>query len=129
MLLLKRSLVETCMAAGAAADPNEFLGLLEGERTKIDGADSLLLTRLIVPPGLSVDGWSAGYLPWMLPPSVSEWGTFHSHPTSSARPSRADIALASKEGGVHLLICRPYTAGKLIAYGGNGGHIQFKIVP
>ena len=129
MLLLKRSLVEACSAAGRAADPNEFLGLLEGERTKIEGEDSLLLTRIIVPPGLSVDGWSAGYLPWMLPSSISEWGTFHSHPSGSARPSGADLALASKEGGIHLLICRPYTPDKLIAYGGNGKRIQFKIVP
>lgn len=129
MLLLKRSLVETCQAAGAAADPNEFLGLLEGEKTKQSGETSLLLTRIIVPPGLSVDGWSAGYLPWMLPPSVSEWGTFHSHPSRSSRPSGADLALASKEGGVHLLICRPYTAAQLIAYDGGGRRIPYKIVP
>ncbi len=129
MLLLKRSLLEACLAAARSADPNEFLGLLEGERSEKNGEAVLLLTRLIVPPGLSVDSNSAMFLPWMMPAGLDTWGTFHSHPSGSAGQSGTDRASASKEGGVHLIACRPYGPAQLVAYDSRGNRLEYSIVP
>ena len=129
MLLVKRSLLDACLAAAKSADPNEFLGLLEGERSSKDGETVLLLTRLIVPPGLSVNSNSAMFLPWMMPSGLDTWGTFHSHPSGNPNQSNADRMSGSKEGGVHLIACRPYGPAQLIAYDSRGNRLEYSIVP
>ena len=129
MLLLKRSLIDACLAAARGADPNEFIGLLEGEKSSKDGETVLTLTRLIVAPGLSVNSNSAMFLPWMMPTGLDTWGTFHSHPSGNPNQSPTDRASASKEGGVHLIVCRPYGEKQLVAYNSSGNRLEYQIVP
>ncbi len=125
MLLLSKSVLASCLAGARSAFPNEFIGLLEGEKTP---SGDLLLTRLVVPPGIRTAPNSSGYMPWMVPPSIDHWGIFHSHPSFSNRPSRQDTASASKEGGIQLIACRPFTPASIKAYDSNGRPLEFKVV-
>ncbi len=103
--------------------------MLEGEKQGSGAASSLIITRLIVPPGLSVSNFSASYLDWLLPTISNIWGTFHSHPgTSSLRLSRQDTLANSKEGGVHLLAAEPFTPEKIAAYDGKGRRLGFEVI-
>ncbi len=131
MLRITRSLLETCLAAAKSAYPNEFIGLLEGERQKSpDGKSfSLTLKRLIVPPGISVSPSFSYYSEWLLPVMPDVWGSFHSHPgTKNNRPSRADLHAFSNEGGVHLIAAEPFGPENIAAYGHEGKKLEFEIV-
>jgi proteasome lid subunit RPN8/RPN11 len=99
-----------------------------GDRSAIGQPGDLLITNLVVPPGLSVNNYSAHYDAWQLSPSINHWGTFHSHPNYSNRPSRQDVRAASKEGGLQLIACLPYTLESLQAYDSSGQKLEFKIV-
>lgn len=125
MLLIPSSLLRLCMAAAQSAHPNESLLLLHGHR---DGPD-VRLEGASVPPGLSVARSSAAFLPWMVPSGTDYIGVFHSHPSGGPHPSGADLFLASKEGGVQLLLAAPYTPERLVAYDPQGRSLVFRIVP
>ena len=132
MLVVKKSAVAACLAGAQSAYPNEFIGLLEGERSKnADGKSfDLLITRVIIPPGIGVSGNSASFSSWMVPMVSDVWGSFHSHPgTSVPRPSRADLRAFGKEGGAHLIAAEPFDANSLAAFDSKGKRIPFKIVP
>lgn len=132
MLLVKKSAIAACLAGAASAYPNEFIGILEGERTKgKDGKSfTLLISRLIIPSGMFLSGDSASYSDWMTPASSDHWGSFHSHPgTNSPRPSRADLHMFSKEGGIHLIAAEPFDIQSIAAFDGKGRKLPFAIVP
>ena len=124
MLLIRKSVLMACLAASRAAYPRETMVLLTGRMQKGD----LLIEGLAVPPGLTVDEVSAHYTPWMLPASLDHLGTFHSHPGFSNRPSRPDLLSASKEGGVHLIACQPFTLEDIKAYDSAGRSIEYRAV-
>ncbi len=125
MILIKKSALEACLAGAASAFPNEFIGLLEGER-KNNG--DILIERVVLPPGLSVSGSSSSFFPWMVPASINKVGLFHSHPRGPNTSSRADLMSASKEGGVQLIACRPFDFASVAAYDPKGKRIMFKII-
>ena len=124
MLYLSSSLVRQACAAARAAHPNEALALLQGR--KEDNGD-IVVDRLLIPPGLSVNGSSAHFLPWMLPTGMDHIGVFHSHPAGSARPSLADVRASEHEGGVSLIISFPYAPSSLRAYRPDGTPVEYQI--
>lgn len=125
MLLIRASVLAACLAGARSAHPNEFIGLLEGEKRK----NGLLLTRLVIPSGLSVDSFSSSFSDWQTPPTIDSVGVFHSHPSYSNRPSRADRMAASKEGGVQLIACRPFGISNLAAYDSRSQPLRFRVIP
>jgi len=132
MLLIKKSVIAACLAGAKSAYPNEFIGLLEGEREKSkDGRlYSLAISRLIIPSGMFVSEGSASYSDWMTPMSQDYWGSFHSHPgTNSPRPSREDLHFFSKEGGIHLIASEPFDVQSIAAFDHRGRKLVFAIVP
>jgi len=57
----------------------------------------------------------------------SFYGSVHSHPGYSARPSRADLAFFRKTGIIHAIICMPYTPESIIFYNHHGELINVTI--
>jgi len=54
-------------------------------------------------------------------------GTFHSHPTPDARPSRADLSFFSRWGRIHLIIGAPYDLNSVKAYDPQGKPVDVVI--
>ncbi|MFH1095114.1 MAG: Mov34/MPN/PAD-1 family protein [Candidatus Micrarchaeota archaeon] len=125
MILIKKSALEACLAGARSASPNEFIGLLEGERE--DNGD-ILIERVVLPPGLAVSESSSSFFPWMVPASINQIGLFHSHPRGPNTQSRADAFSASKEGGVQLIACRPFDFSSVAVYDPRGKRMMMKIV-
>ncbi|VVB57560.1 putative metalloprotease [uncultured archaeon] len=125
MLLIPMAVLRACVTAARSAHPNESLLLLQGRR---DG-ENVRLSGARLPAGLSVDEDSAHFQPWMMPSSIDYIGVFHSHPSGGPHPSGADLFLASKEGGVQLLLAYPYSPDGLVAYDPRGQPLRYRIVP
>jgi proteasome lid subunit RPN8/RPN11 len=124
MLKIKRNCVKSMLAAARSAYPNEFIGILEGDRK----GEEILVESMLVPPNINVGRRSASFSPWMLSSSISDIGTFHSHPHGSSRQSGQDRAMGSKEGGVHFVLGWPFELENLVAYDSSGNRVGFEIV-
>lgn len=102
--------------------PNEFLAFFDGEiKDKI-----LYITGLIFLPG-ERSSTGAVFHSEMMPPSLKYWGTVHSHPGPSARPSDADLATFSKYGLFHMIVCLPYSLENFKAYNRHGEDVSFTV--
>ncbi|MDR3291924.1 MAG: Mov34/MPN/PAD-1 family protein, partial [Methanobrevibacter sp.] len=105
------------------SDPNEFMSLFDGEiNNKI-----LTITGLIfLPVESSYDG--AIMNTGMLPVTIKNWGSIHSHPGLSALPSNTDLETFAKIGIFHMIICQPYRIEDIKAYNKYGDSIGYKII-
>jgi proteasome lid subunit RPN8/RPN11 len=54
-------------------------------------------------------------------------GTFHSHPSPDARPSRADLNLFGRIGKAHIIIGYPYALNSTRAYDSRGKAIELRV--
>lgn len=124
MLKIRRRCAMSMMAAAKSAYPNEFIGILEGERE----GDEIIVESMLVPPNITVGPGSASFSPWMLSSSISDIGTFHSHPHGSFRQSRQDRFTSSKEGGVHIVLGWPFVLENLVAYDSAGNRVEYELV-
>ena len=93
------------------AYPNEFLAFFDGEI--IDKI--LYITGLIFIPG-ETGRTGAVVHTHMIPITTKYWGSVHSHPGPSARPSDADLVTFSKNGYFHMIVCLPYSLETFKAY-------------
>jgi proteasome lid subunit RPN8/RPN11 len=79
--------------------PQEFGALL-----RVDRVDKNTIIEVILLPGtISGDSHAIFHL-HMLPVDFSVVGTVHSHPSSIARPSDADLDLFSHFGRIHIIV-------------------------
>jgi proteasome lid subunit RPN8/RPN11 len=79
--------------------PQEFGALL-----RVDRMDKNTIIEVILLPGtISGDSHAIFHL-HMLPVDFSVVGTVHSHPSSIARPSDADLDLFSHFGRIHIIV-------------------------
>jgi proteasome lid subunit RPN8/RPN11 len=79
--------------------PQEFGALL-----RVDRVDKNKIIEVILLPGtISGDSHAIFHL-HMLPVDYSVVGTIHSHPSSIARPSDADLDLFSHFGRIHIIV-------------------------
>jgi len=82
--------------------PQEFGALL-----RVDRVDKNTIIEVILLPGtISGDSHAIFHL-HMLPVDYSVVGTVHSHPSSIARPSDADLDLFSHFGRIHIIVGVP----------------------
>lgn len=56
------------------------------------------------------------------------FGSVHSHPSFSNKPSKADLAFFRKYGIVHAIICRPYNEKSITFYDYNGQVLDVEII-
>jgi len=118
------SVLDDLAAMARSAHPKEMLAFLSATKGIRDGVlviDEIQLQAYYA----SVDSAS---VPWhQLPTFSSIVGTVHSHPSSSRRPSTADLRLFAQHGLVHGIMGYPYTSRSVTFYDGRGREIPVSV--
>jgi len=104
--------------------PQEFGALL-----RVDRVDKNTIIEVILLPGtVSGDSHAIFHL-HMLPVDYSVVGTVHSHPSSIARPSDADLDLFSHFGRIHIIVgVSPFGDVTWKAYDYMGHMVSMEII-
>jgi len=108
------------LGASRSSHPREFAGVLRVAGNTIK--------EVLMLPGTLSSGESAVLRLHMLPIDPSACGTVHSHPSPSASPSHADLALFAKFGRVHIIAAFPYGERSWKAYNHRGEEIKLEVV-
>lgn len=122
-IIVKRDALLSALAGARAAYPREFICLLTGSREK----DTITIDGTIIPPGISVSGTASSFSDWMMPLLDGVIGTFHSHPNGNPLPSRQDLRLFSKKGGINFIAAAPYGLANVACYFTTGKKVEFKV--
>ena len=61
--------------------------------------------------------------------NVEGEGVVHSHPSGSARPSRADLSMFGRFPGINIIIGHPFRDDSMAAYDRLGNRVRLDIVP
>ncbi len=117
---IDRETLKFILGASQSSHPNEFIGVLR--------ADGKVVTEVLLLPGTLSSNESALLRLHMLPIDPSACGTVHSHPSPSAEPSEADLALFAKFGHVHIIVAFPYDERSWKAYNHRGEEITLEVV-
>jgi proteasome lid subunit RPN8/RPN11 len=116
-----RRLLDSALACGSSALPNEFGGILRSDEPGV-------ITDLLLLPGTTAGHRHANFQLYMLPVDLSVVGTVHSHPSGALHPSDADVTLFRHWGRRHLILGRPFTQGCWRAYDHGGEEIHLDVV-
>ncbi|HIG99013.1 MAG TPA: hypothetical protein HA258_00385 [Thermoplasmata archaeon] len=96
---ITRKCLDLIVESSKSNYPQEFGALL-----RVDRVDKNKIIEVVLLPGtISGDSHAIFHL-HMLPIDYSVVGTVHSHPSSIARPSDADLDLFSHFGKIHLIV-------------------------
>lgn len=117
---IDREALELILHASRSNRPNEFAGVLRAREG--------VISEILFLPGTFSSERSAVMRLHMLPIDSSACGTVHSHPSSSAEPSGADLALFGKFGSVHIIAAKPYNERSWRAYDHRGDGVKLKVV-
>ena len=117
-----REVLESVIFYSKKSYPNEFLAFFDGKI--IDKV--LYITSLIFVPGETGHSGAVVHTE-MIPMNTKYWGSVHSHPGPSARPSDADLMTFSKNGYFHMIVCLPYSFETFKAYDRYGKDMDYKI--
>ena len=113
---ISRGVLELILHASRTSYPNEFAGLLRGERTEIK--------EVILLPGTIQGDRHAIFRLNMLPIDSKVIGGVHSHPSRNNKPSGADINFFKRVGNVNLIVAYPYESiTDVRAYDSDGNEI------
>ena len=88
---IKQECLDLILECAKSNYPNEFGGLL-----RIDQDLKNTITEIVILPGTISGDAHAIFQLHMLPIDFSIVGTVHSHPSPSAKPSKADLSLFNK---------------------------------
>ncbi len=105
------------------AYPREFVAALEGRVNK----GTLVITGLLYHPFRASETSALPEAMIPMPMTSGSIGSVHSHPSGSAKPSRADLHFFSKKGIVHLIIKYPFRPGDIACYNLKGERCEFEI--
>ena len=119
---IDRQVLESVIYYSKKAYPNEFLAFFDGKI--IDKI--LYITSLIFMPGETGKTGAVVHTE-MIPMNTKYWGSVHSHPGPSARPSDADLMTFSKNGYFHMIVCLPYSFETFKAYDRYGEPADYTI--
>jgi proteasome lid subunit RPN8/RPN11 len=122
--------LEFALAASRDAHPNEYMGLLRGERARNVGLDreGTVITDVLVIPGTESNPVSATVKTSMIPNDRSAAGSVHSHPNGVLRPSDADLATFGKNS-VHIITGAPYGRSDWRAFDREGNPTDLPVLP
>ena len=119
---IDREVLESVIYYSKKAYPNEFLAFFDGKiKDKV-----LYITGLIFVPGETCET-GAVVRTDMVPINTKYWGSVHSHPGPSARPSDADLVTFSKNGYFHMIVCLPYSFETFKAYDRHGEPVSYSV--
>ncbi|MCD6525133.1 MAG: Mov34/MPN/PAD-1 family protein [Thermococcus sp.] len=118
---VRKELMEYLLELAKSFYPNEFAGFLREH-------DGVFEEVLIAPAG-HFGRTSVFFNTWMLPLEHDIKGTVHSHPDHVCQPSQQDLWFFSKFGGVHLILCYPFTPEDVRAFLSSGEPVEIEVVP
>ena len=119
---IDQSVIDSIIYYSKKSYPDEFLAMFDGFVKN----EVLYISGLIFLGG-ERSHTSASFNDWLLPPDQKKWGTVHSHPGPSARPSGADLTTFSKYGSFHIILCEPYSLETMVAYDSYGNISGFEL--
>ena len=120
-MYIKKDTLDFILGVSGEVYPNEFGGMLRGEKDTI--------TEVLIIPGTTFGNSFTSTPLYMIPIDRSIIGSVHSHPSSSFNPSREDINFFGKTGKVHLIARYPYRSiNDVAAYDKNGERISLEII-
>ena len=117
---IEEEVLDLIQHAARAAHPNEFAGVLRAEEG--------IITAVLLVPGTVQGARHAILRINELPIDRSVVGVVHSHPSNSARPSRADINLFGHYGHTHIIIHQPYTMETWRTWNHKGEPVRLKVI-
>jgi len=126
---IAESALEFARAASEEAHPNEYMGVLRGEKASNVGLEEsgTVLTEVLVIPGTETGPTSASFKPINTPNDLSAAGSIHSHPNGVLRPSDADLATFNRNE-VHVIIGAPYGPDDWQAFDNDGNPIELPVL-
>lgn len=119
---IEQDVVDDICIMAAGSWPKEMIAFLTGDVKKEKGKKVLVIDGLYV-KGYDASTHSTSFTLHDLP-FTSVYGTVHSHPGRSNKPSGADKRLFSSYGWFHLIICQPYNRHSIAVYNKHGQRID-----
>ncbi|MFB6121579.1 MAG: Mov34/MPN/PAD-1 family protein [Halobacteriaceae archaeon] len=108
---IARDALDFAREAAADTHPNEYMGLLRGERaTQFDvdgGRGDYVVTDVLVIPATESSPTSATVRSDLVPNDEKTMGSIHSHPNGVLRPSDEDLQTFGR-GAAHVILGAPY---------------------
>lgn len=119
-IIIEQHVIEDIALLAKENHPKEFLAFLDG---KIE--DKILtITKLLYQEYYASDRSAA---PIFRFPTSTFYGSVHSHPGYSNKPSSADRQFFRKVGIINLIICKPYSRDEIRFYNHEGEEIDVEI--
>ena len=120
-IFISRSVIFRIMEFANSSFPKEFIAFLKG---KIE--DKRLIINDLVYQHFKASFHSAN-VEDRLPLSREVFGSVHSHPSNNNTPSLPDLLFFSKNGTLHLIICKPFNLTNIKAYSSHGKEVRFTV--
>lgn len=121
-VFIERDVIQAVIDFAKRAHPNEFSAYLQGK----------VNNKVLHVTGIVYEHYHANesqaVISADLPLLHEVVGTVHSHPSFNNLPSSVDKRGLFTMGLVNLIICRPYTFNRVVAYSTNGRPMDFTIV-
>ncbi len=117
---IKKATLKMAMEVAKDTYPKEFAAMMRA----MDG----VITELLFLPGTIGADRSATIPLYMKPIDFSIVGSLHSHPSPYPVPSKADLAMFSRTGDVHIIVAYPYTMDSWKAYNRDGKEIELEVI-
>lgn len=118
---ITRRCLDSALACGRSALPNEFGGILRADSPGV-------ISELLLLPGTTAGRRHANFQLHMMPIDLGVAGTVHSHPSGALHPSEADVTLFRHWGRRHVIIGTPFGPGSWRAYDGNGDEVTLAVI-
>jgi proteasome lid subunit RPN8/RPN11 len=118
---IKKEVILSIMELSKASFPNEFSGMLVGDK------DKKLIDDIYIIPLTQNHRSSSSIRLDLVPMSFSVLGTVHSHPSISAQPSRADLNFFQSKA-VNIIAHYPYGPKDFNVYNNNGEETSIIII-
>jgi proteasome lid subunit RPN8/RPN11 len=119
-IFISKSLIDQCLEFAKDAYPKEFLAFIDGHIKD----NALILDKLLYHQYESSEYSAAPIFQFNY---TGFYGSVHSHPSYSNKPSNADIRFFNKLGIVHCIISKPFNIENAKFYDHNGDEIIVEI--
>lgn len=118
---IKKVTLQTIMELSKAAFPNEFSGMLVGDK------DEKLINDIYIIPVTLNNSHSSTIRTDLVPMSFSVIGSVHSHPSPNSNPSSADLRFFQSKN-INIISRYPYNLTDFSSYDNKGQSIILEII-
>ncbi|MEK6834927.1 MAG: Mov34/MPN/PAD-1 family protein [Nanoarchaeota archaeon] len=120
-IFISRSVIYRISEFAHSSYPKEFIAFLKGKISN----KRLIINDLVYQHFKS--SFHSATVENRLPLTRETFGSVHSHPSYSNIPSTEDLMFFSKNGTLHLIVCKPFNFANVKAYNSLGREVQFTV--